>query len=294
MLKWTILAAAMALAIGAAANAAAGGAPPASPSGLVLVLANNAWRLDWQDNASGDRGYVAHVSVRSDDGAEVNGYSLGTVPESYTYLALREPLGGVPVGRCYRAEFLVYALGEPDEILGEPGTLETQLCVGNDGRFSFPSLPVDNAPPPASASDVRVVANGRGGYTVTWRDNSQDETNFQVGIGVVRADGSGVGGFGLGMVPANRTSLDVALALLEIPTGECYDATIYVFAARGGNASGWPGNTTLPLCVEATRIVFPTAGSGPHAGHDAFPYAALAAIGVAMIFAGAGRRRARA
>lgn len=265
--------AAVALALGLALafalgrfDGAAAQTPPASPDGLTLV---RAWaddaRLEWQDNADGETGFVVTVEARSPDGAEVDAARLGATPAGQTYIVLPRALA-VPAGRCYDATFAVYAAAPPDEIMGEPGVLKTQMCVGNDGRRSFPALVADTAPPPAVATGVRVLPDGRGGYRVTWRDNSDDETRFDIGIGVMRQDGAGVGGYALGFVSANVESFDVPLRLLEIPVGECYDATVYVFAARGETASGLPGNLTLPLCVEDTRIVFPSAGDGPVLG----------------------------
>lgn len=116
--------------------------------------------------------------------------------------------------------------------------------------------PAVSGPPPAAASDVRVVRDDLGGWRIEWRDNSTDETGFDVGLWLVDHTG-----FGLAVVPANTTSLVVPDPLpTDYPAG-CYTTRVLVFSFREQSASGLPANTELPMCFNARRTLFPATGA---------------------------------
>ena len=157
-------------------------------------------------------------------------------------------------------------------------------------RPSLAQQRTPDEPPPAPASDVRVASDRLGGWLLIWHDNSSDETRFEIGVSIVTEVGarSSVFAQGLGTVPANVTSFRVPVSRFEIPPG-CYIATFYVFSARLNTASGWPGNVSLPLCIEETRVTFPTVGSGeapPRYGHRPGVAVALGAAGALLLLAG--------
>jgi hypothetical protein len=183
----------------------------------------------------------------------------------------------VPVGACYDATFVVYARSaDPREILGDPALLETRLCIGDGGDVSFPSLAVDSAPPPLPPSDVRIVRSD-GAYYVAWRDNSGDETRFEAGISVATEQGGDL--LRLGIVSADVTSVAVPVERLDAPAGGCYEATVYVFAARGQVAHGWAGSTKLPFCVGSDNVrAFPSVGTGDGVRRSEGELAGLALI----------------
>lgn len=271
-------------------------APPAAPAGLVLVAAGDGYRLEWQYNPQDEAGHVISIEARYVGGREAGGISLGATPPGQTFFVLPSNLG-VAAGACYDARFVVYAASaDPAEILGDPALLETRLCIGDGGDVSFPSLPVDGAPPPLPPSDVRVVRRG-GAYYVTWRDNSGDETHFQASVNIASENGQALQ---LGMVSANVTSLAVPVEQIDAPPG-CYDATVYVFAARGGIAHGWAGTQQLPLCVGADNVgAFPGVGAGgvrrggPPVGGAQLAGLALLALGGWLLRAGVRARRVAA
>jgi hypothetical protein len=140
---------------------------------------------------------------------------------------------------------------------------------------------------------VRVIGDAASGYTVHWRDNSNDETHFEILVSVWNDDLS-VSGRAVGRADANATA--VAMLPLEppAPPDGCYTATIYVFSARAQSASGLPGNTATTLCSNAGIITLPAAGGGPAQAHDPLLMLAIAmlAAGGISAFAGAVIRRA--
>jgi len=143
--------------------------------------------------------------------------------------------------------------------------------------------PIDN---PAVVSDVRVVQDASGTYIVTWRDNSDDETRFEVGIWATNALGDTVLSVGLGRSSENATSFHILSPWNNLEEG-CHTAHVLVFAVRGDQANGMPGNATLPLCRSGGMTRFPSAGSGvpvvsPIDARIPVLLAALGLLGLAM------------
>lgn len=149
------------------------------------------------------------------------------------------PLPGrklVPSG-CYMIEFTGWMIR--DGVLGTQLARSLPLCTDGEGNSTLPTLADPNAPPPAPASDVRIVRDGASWY-VEWRDNSSDEMAFPVLF--VLSDGAGdfVRRFDT-KARMNATSVLVPRQRFsELPEGSCFSLHVWVFAERFDKAHG-PG-----------------------------------------------------
>lgn len=152
------------------------------------------------------------------------------------------------------------------------------------------------AEPPAPASDLRVVARN-GGWSLTWKDNSDNEATFQPGILVLNESGTIVNSVDMAAVGENVTSAPIRDSLNPsdppFPAG-CYRALLLVFAKGTDGAVTWPGNAYTRICTQGQYWSFPDAGSG----RDAVRWGAAALVALATLLALAGAflwrmRRAR-
>jgi hypothetical protein len=164
--------------------------------------------------------------------------------------------GGRPPGSydaCYRRDFITWTID--DGILGGWSAVSRlPVCYG-DVVSTFPTI--DNPEPiiPASASNVGIVRDSGGQWTITWDDNSDNETGFEILVSVQELDGETF----VRSATTDRTSEYTTAGLpLDMASlgARCYRTTIYVFSERFDNASGLPGNTAFRMCVQNGDATF--------------------------------------
>ncbi len=163
-----------------------------------------------------------------------------------------DPAEGLAAEACYRREFVSWTI-RVDILRG--WTTTTQPVCLQDGVAGFPVVDDPNVAVPATATNVRVAKDEAGSWRIEWRDNSDNETTFELLVSVL-AEGSGDFVYQQGVSAGpNETSVLVPQEVLALASG-CYLTTIYVFVERFDTANGIPGNISLRLCLDAAGATF--------------------------------------
>ena len=126
--------------------------PPAAPTGLSAQVQSTSAELAWTDNAAHETGFKVEYRERG-----TSAWTLSSSPSSDTASAT---VTGLTTGTDY----------------------EFRVIATNANGDSTPSNVVSTAPaaPPAAPSGVTVLPTGSTSVTVSWSDNSSDETGFDV------------------------------------------------------------------------------------------------------------------
>jgi hypothetical protein len=170
---------------------------------------------------------------------------------------LRPPTtGDTPVSiydGCYRREFVTWTI-DGGVLRGWSAISRLPVCYGEVESF-FPTI--DNPEPviPASTSNVGIVRDSGGQWTITWDDNSANETAFEILVSIFETDGQAFvvqQGITAG---ADQTTAAFPSEALSLPA-RCYQATVYVFSERFDSANGIPGNARWLMCVDGGDLNF--------------------------------------
>jgi hypothetical protein len=234
------------------------------------------------------------IPIGSDNGVVI---PIAQSDEDQFAVALPLPLVGLRDEGCYHVGFFVRPQGQTKPGLEDAGArLDTRACIDAAGVVTFPAFDGVTSPPPAPPSDVRLVRNGDG-WSIEWRDNSEDEVSFDPGMILMdkpwAEGGSAIASLDLPEVQRNDTGIG-SIGFLFAPDGPtppvCGYALVLVFAIGPDSPSIWPGNTTVPACFGYGTISFPDAGVGGGADGSLGHRAVLMLVGACCIAAGVALR----
>lgn len=227
--------------------------PPSADVVHRLIGIDAGYQLTFENTAAADR-ILTTSRIYTEAGLLVAERDLRHVTGTTPFLDI-EPGDGLTGVGCFRREFVSWTIR--DGILRGWTTARQPVCL-DQSTASFPLVDEPDVAVPAAATDVRVVKGSAGEWRIKWRDNSDNETAFELLVSVI-AEGSGDFVVQKGVsAGVNETAVNVPQEVLGLPGG-CYLTTVYVFSERFDTANGIPGNTRLRMCIEGVAAVFETA-----------------------------------
>ena len=224
--------------------------PPGDVRTRVIRSGEGGYRLTFENATSAD--WVLTTSrIYTDAGHLVYELDLPTISGETASIQI-DAGEGLPAQGCFWREFVSWTIREG--VLRGWSATRQPVCL-SDASATFPVVDDPSAPPPPAATDVQVVKDASGDWRIEWRDNSTDETAFELLLSV-SAYGSGdfVVQKGISAGP-NETSAAVPPEALALPDG-CYMTTIYVFSERFDTANGIPGNIARKMCIDGVSATF--------------------------------------
>ncbi len=207
--------------------APAGGITVSAPTGLSATAAGNVVTLGWTDNASNEDAYVVERSTDGTNwstlatlGANAGQYSDSTVTAGGTY------------------KYRVFA---------KSGSIKSDYtAVASVNIAANPPVqpPVTGV---AAPTGLAIVRKNSTLATLSWTDNSNNETGFQIEYSM-----DGQNWIVLGRIGANSKSVDV----YGVMTNKSYSFRVKATGANGGSA--YSNTATLPAngsAAKSTKVV---------------------------------------
>jgi hypothetical protein len=198
--------------------------PPIAPSALVATAtSSSSINLSWMDNSSDESNFVVQRSTTSGSGFT----TIATLGSNITSYA---DTTGLSVSTTYY--YQVYATNS----------------AGSSGFSNEASATTDPAPltPPIAPSGLGATAISSSSISLSWTDNSSDESNFVV----QRSTTSGSGFATIATLVADTTSY-------ADTTGLSASTTYYyqVYATNGVGSSGFSNEASATTATDASILV---------------------------------------